>query len=102
MKMTPKEYQEYVKNKQEKSPMGKDMLLSFLVGGGICVVGQLIQNGWMAIGLAKDDASTATAIFSPVCIPCALKARTATVLCMDLSLLFLKEIVHRLYDLCRL
>ena len=62
MKMTPKEYQEYVKNKQEKSPMGKDMLLSFLVGGGICVVGQLIQNGWLAIGLAKDDASTATAI----------------------------------------
>ena len=37
MKMTPKEYQEYVKNKQEKSPMGKDMLLSFLVSGEVKV-----------------------------------------------------------------
>lgn len=62
MKMTPKEYQEYVKKKQEKSPMGKDMLLSFLVGGGICVIAQLIMNGWLALGLAKEDASTATAI----------------------------------------
>ena len=62
MKMSPKEYQEYVKKMQPPSPLGKDMLLAFTVGGGICVVGQLIMNGCLALGCAKEDASTWTAI----------------------------------------
>ena len=62
MKMSPKEYQEYVKKMQPPSPLGKDMLLAFVVGGGICVVGQLIMNGCLALGCAKEDASTWTAI----------------------------------------
>lgn len=45
-----------------KSPIWKDMLFAFLVGGAICTVGQLVQNGWKALGLEKDDAGTATAI----------------------------------------
>lgn len=45
-----------------KSPIWKDMLFAFLVGGAICTVGQLVQNGWKALGLGKDDAGTATAI----------------------------------------
>ena len=62
MKMSPKEYQEYVKKMQPPSPLGKDLLLSFVTGGGICVVGQLIMNGWLALGCAQEDASTWTAI----------------------------------------
>ncbi len=62
MEMTPKEYQEYVKKKREKSPLGKDMLLAFTVGGGICVLGQLILNAYGALGLGKEEASTAMAI----------------------------------------
>ena len=62
MKMTPKEYQEYVKKMQPPSPLGKDLLLSFVIGGGICALGQLIMNGWLALGCAKEDASTWTAI----------------------------------------
>ena len=35
-------------------------LWAFVVGGAICVVGQLIQNGWAAAGLAEKQAGTAT------------------------------------------
>ena len=58
--MTPKEYQQYVKEKEQKSPIVKDVLLAFLIGGAICVLGQAIQNGWSAAGLNQEDAGTAT------------------------------------------
>ena len=60
MDMTSQEYQQYVKQKSKKSPIVKDTALAFLIGGAICVVGQLIQNGWSAAGLDEQDAGTAT------------------------------------------
>ena len=60
MDMTPQEYQAYVKQKAKKSPIFKDMVLAFVIGGAICVLGQLIQNGWGAAGLNKEEAGTAT------------------------------------------
>ena len=60
MDMTPREYQRYVKQKAKKSPLLKDTVLAFAVGGAICVLGQLIQNGWAAAGLAEKEAGTAT------------------------------------------
>ena len=60
MELSPKEYQQYVKKMSPPSPVVKDMALAFLVGGSICVVGQLIQNGWRAAGLGQEDAGTAT------------------------------------------
>lgn len=62
MDMSAKEYQAYVKKKQEKSPLWKNMALAFLVGGGICVVGQLISNGFSAMGLNTEDSGTATSV----------------------------------------
>ena len=62
MDMSPKEYQEYVKQKSKKSPIVKDTVLAFLIGGTICVMGQLIRNGWTAYGLAAEDAATATSV----------------------------------------
>lgn len=59
MDMTPQEYQAYVKQKAPKSPLIKDMALAFVIGGAICVVGQLIQSGWGAAGLGQEDAGTA-------------------------------------------
>lgn len=59
MDMSPKDYQQYVKEKAAKSPVWKDTLLAFAIGGLICVIGQLIQNGWAAAGLSKEDAGTA-------------------------------------------
>lgn len=60
MDMTPQEYQAYVKKVEPKSPLLKDLLLAFVIGGAICTVGQLIQNGWSAAGLSQEDAGTAT------------------------------------------
>lgn len=60
MELSPKEYQEYVKQKAPKSPLLKDMALAFVIGGAICVLGQLILNGWSAAGMGKEDAGTAT------------------------------------------
>lgn len=51
MNMTPKEYNRYVARLAKKSPLGKDLLNSFLIGGLICVVGQLILNGYTALEL---------------------------------------------------
>ena len=60
MNMTPQEYKQYVKQKAPKSPLLKDTVLAFVVGGAICVVGQLILNGWTAAGLEEKTAGTAT------------------------------------------
>ena len=50
-----------MKRRAKKSPIVKDTVLAFLVGGGICLLGQLIQNGWSAAGLGQEEAGTATA-----------------------------------------
>lgn len=60
--MTDKEYGKLVKDLSPKSPMWKDCLFAFLIGGGICVLGQLILNGYGALGLGETDAGTATSM----------------------------------------
>lgn len=62
MDMTPQEYQAYIKKRSPTSPIGKDTLLAFLTGGAICVVGQLITEGFLSLGLEKTDAGTATSV----------------------------------------
>ena len=53
MDMTPQEYQEYVKRLAPKSPIFKDTAFAFFIGGAICALGQLIQNGFLSLGLAR-------------------------------------------------
>ena len=62
MNMTPKEYNRYVARLAKKTPLGKDLLNSFLIGGLICVVGQLILNGYTALELSEQDAAAATSV----------------------------------------
>ena len=62
MNMSTKEYNRYVARLAQKSPLGKDLLRSFLVGGLICVIGQLILNGFTALDLAEQDAAAATSV----------------------------------------
>ena len=62
MDMSPQEYRAYIKQKSPRSPIVKDTALAFLIGGAICALGQLIQNGFLSLGLAKTDAGTATSI----------------------------------------
>ena len=60
--MTEKEYGKLVKELAPKSPVWKDCLLAFLIGGLICTLGQLAINGYLALELEKQDASTAASM----------------------------------------
>ena len=62
MEMSKQEYQKYVKERAQSSPLVKDCLLAFAIGGGICVAGQLVMDGYTGLGLEKTDAGTATSI----------------------------------------
>ena len=62
MKMTKEEYQRYVAQKAQKSPIVKDTACAFLIGGGICVIGQAILNLAKGQGLDQTAAGTVTTI----------------------------------------
>ena len=60
--MTEKEYEKMVQSMAPKSPMWKDCLNAFWIGGLICTLGQLIMNGYLALDMEKMDASCATSM----------------------------------------
>ena len=60
--MTPKEYDALVRQLSPRSPIYKDTVLAFAVGGGICTLGQLIGRLWEQLGLTAQEAGTATAV----------------------------------------
>ena len=60
--MTEKQYQRMVGELAPKSPIWKDCLNAFWIGGLICTLGQLTMNGYTALGLDKENAGTATAM----------------------------------------
>lgn len=60
--MTPEEYQALVKRMAPRSPILRDTALAFLVGGAICVVGQLLSHWYGTLGLDASDAGTATSV----------------------------------------
>ena len=60
--MTEKEYGKLVQKLSPNSPMWKDCIWAFVVGGLICTLGQLIMNGYLALDMEKESASTATAM----------------------------------------
>lgn len=62
MDMTPKQYQDYVKQRAPKSPLLKNLLIAFLVGGGICCIGQALHDLYASLGLNLEDAGTATSV----------------------------------------
>ncbi len=59
---TQKEYQEYVNKKSPNSPIFKNCLNAFLVGGLICVIGQFIMEFCKFRGLSTDLSSTITSV----------------------------------------
>ena len=60
--MTEREYGKLVKQRCPKSPMMRDCVNAFWIGGLICALGQLVLNGYTALGLEKTDAGTATSM----------------------------------------
>ena len=62
MKMSNTEYNEFAKKHQPPSPMGMDVLRAVLVGGLICVLGEVLKHLYSGWGLGEDGASLAVTV----------------------------------------
>ena len=62
LQMTKQQYDRYVKRLSPQSPIWKDVLFAFLIGGALCTLAQGIQNWYISLGLEKDMAGTATSV----------------------------------------
>ena len=59
--MTEREYKRIVKDLEETSPVIKDCIWAFCVGGAICMLGQFFVNFW-GRWLEQEQAGTAASI----------------------------------------
>lgn len=63
MRMSKKEYSDFVKQREPKSPLGMDLLRAFVIGGLICCIGQALSMVYERYaGLDKESAGTAASI----------------------------------------
>lgn len=62
MEITKKQYSEMVKKASPPSHILKDMVFAFLIGGLICVIGQLFSEIYLSYGLEKEDSATLTSM----------------------------------------
>ena len=62
MKMSKKEYQEMVKKSEGKSPIIKDCIKAFLIGGGICTLGEGLCEVYKELGNTYEMASALTSV----------------------------------------
>lgn len=62
MKYTPKEYNEIAKQASPKSKSYINIPMAFLVGGGICVLGQVLVNLYKYLGLSQEMAGTTASV----------------------------------------
>ena len=63
MKCTKQEYSDYVNKKSPDSPLLKDVIFAFLIGGTICTIGQIFSDIYQAVfGLDSESVKTAVPI----------------------------------------
>lgn len=62
MNTSKKEYEEMANSASPNSPIFKNMIWAFVVGGIICTIGQALLNMYKYFGLAKDEASASVSI----------------------------------------
>ena len=62
MKMSRAEYSRMVDSLAPKSKSGKNCLGAFVIGGSICLLGQILLSVYRTLDLSQDAAATATSI----------------------------------------
>ena len=62
MDISNEDYSRLVDSMVQPSPIWKDLLWAFCVGGGICTVGQALLGLYQSWGLDKDAAGTAVSV----------------------------------------
>lgn len=55
MRHLKKDYDQMVKEASKPSPKLKNFIMAYLVGGIICVIGQLLMEGYAAMGLGQNQ-----------------------------------------------
>ena len=60
--ITNQDYNQYVTKNIPKSPLIKNCLMAFLIGGLICVIGQFILNFFKGMGMEQEHASSFTSM----------------------------------------
>lgn len=55
-------YSKMVAKQTKKSPIVKDCIKAFLIGGAICTFGQVLTNIYMSLDMEKKDAQTLTSV----------------------------------------
>lgn len=58
MNLDSKNYKKYAKERAKKSPLAKDCLMAFLIGGAICALGQVFMIIYKAVGVPEDIAKS--------------------------------------------
>ncbi len=62
MKLTAQNYAAMVKKASPPSPVLKDCLWAFFVGGAICLLGEILQTIYAALGMTLGDAATLASV----------------------------------------
>ena len=63
MHMNKEQYKKFVRSHGKKSPMAKNCVRAFVVGGIICTVAQALRNLYQNVaGLAEKDAAALTSV----------------------------------------
>ena len=62
MKMSKKQYKKYAEGKADKSPLIKDMINAFWIGGLICTIGQFFSQTFINMGIDRETSGTFTSI----------------------------------------
>lgn len=65
--MEPKQYQEYVKTRTPVHNVFLNMTKAFIVGGIICVIGQVIMNFCKSQGISEELAASWTSLILVLC-----------------------------------
>lgn len=60
--VSKKKYSKMVEKQTKNSPIIKDCLKAFLIGGAICFLGQVVMNIYMSLELEKKEAQTLTSV----------------------------------------
>lgn len=60
--VTPKEYSKIVKSNSPKSKCFVNSLKAFLIGGAICLLGQVLMSTYLTLGMSKDNSKTLTSV----------------------------------------
>lgn len=60
--MNNADYDKLAQNKSPKSPLLKDTICAFLVGGAICLLGQLLHEAYLSLGSEEQSAGTMVSV----------------------------------------